>query len=304
MQLRQPPPDALVSFSDFLLERFGLVATMQVAIIASIAFHSFLIVGLGFRWIGSGGFDEPHNVMDVVLVNSKSPARPDKADALAQANLDGGGNTDQRVRAKTPFPTVDPRDPSVELKAAESRRKQLEAEAKELLTTLKAKVAVAAAEPDTQGPAKSDAEARDLMQKSLEIERLEAQIAREHLAYQQRPKRKFIGARTSEYRFAQYIDTWRQKIERIGNLNYPEEARARGIHASLQLTVAIKADGEVETVEINKSSGYKFLDQAAIRIVRLAAPFERFPDKIRADTDILHITRTWTFTKADQVVAE
>jgi periplasmic protein TonB len=68
--------------------------------------------------------------------------------------------------------------------------------------------------------------------------------------------------------------------------------------------VAIKADGEVENVEVNRSSGHKVLDQAAIRIVRLAAPFERFPDAIRKDTDILHITRTWTFTRADQVIAE
>jgi periplasmic protein TonB len=303
MQSRQPSPDALVSFSDFLLERFGLVATMQVAIIASIAFHAFLVVGLGLKIIGSG-FDEPHNVMDVVLVNSKSATRPDKADALAQANLDGGGNTDQKLRAKSPFPAVDPKEPSPEMKAAQSRVKALEAEAKELMTSLKSKAVVAQAAPPLAGPSQSDAEARDLLQKSLEIERLEAQIRREFQAYQERPKRKFIGARASEYRFAQYVDAWRQKIERIGNLNYPEEARVRGIHASLQLTVAIKADGEVETVEINKSSGYKFLDQAAIRIVRLAAPFDRFPGNIRADTDILHITRTWTFTKSDQVVAE
>jgi len=306
MQLRQPSPDALVSFSDFLLERFGLVATMQVAIIASIALHAFAIVGLGIKWIRPLGFDEPHNVMDVVLVNSKSPTKPVKADALAQANLDGGGNTDEKVRAKTPFPALDPRDPSPELKAAEARMKQLENEARELMTTLKSKQAVATAPEVSLQPdaAQGDAEARDLIQKSMEIARLEAQIAREHQAYQQRPKRTFIGARTAEYRFAQYVDNWRAKIERIGNLNYPEEARARGIHASLQLTVAIKADGEVERVEINRSSGYKFLDQAAIRIVRLAAPFEPFPANIRADTDILHITRTWTFTKADQVVAE
>jgi len=190
------------------------------------------------------------------------------------------------------------------MKAAQSRVQALEAEAKELMISLKSKAVVAPPAPPLAGPAPSDAEARDLLQKSLEIERLEAQIRREHQAYQERPKRKFIGARTTEYRFAQYIDNWREKIERIGNLNYPEEAKARGIHASLQLTVAIKADGEVEAIEVNKSSGYKFLDQAAIRIVRLAAPFERFPGSIRADTDILHITRTWTFTKSDQVVAE
>jgi protein TonB len=304
MQLRQPPPDALVSFSDFLLERFGLVATMQVAIIGSIAFHAFLIVGLGFKIPGFGRLDEPHNVMDVVLVNSKSAKRPDKADALAQANLDGGGNTDQKLRAKSPFPAVDPNEPSPEMKAARSRVKELEAEAKQIMTVLKAKAAVTQAAPSADSTAKADAEARDLVEKSLEIARLEAQIRREHQAYQERPKRKFIGARASEYRFAQYVDNWRQKIERIGNLNYPEEAKARNIHASLQLTVAIKADGEVEGVEINKSSGYKFLDQAAIRIVRLAAPFDRFPEAIHTDTDILHITRTWSFTKGDQVVAE
>jgi periplasmic protein TonB len=304
MQLRQPSPDALVSFSDFLLERFGLVATMQVAIVASIAFHITAILGLGFRVASLPDLDAPHNVMDVVLVNSRSATRPLKADALAQANLDGGGNTDQKLRARSPFPTVDDRNPSREAKAAESRVRQLEAEAKELMTRLRSTAAVTTVEVAPKGTPKADAEARDLVEKSLEIARLEAQIRRDHQAYQERPKRKFIGARASEYRFAQYVDNWRLKIERIGNLNYPEEAKARRLYGSLQLTVAIKADGEVESVEINRSSGYKVLDQAAVRIVRLAAPFDRFPDNIRSDTDILHITRTWTFTRADQVYAE
>jgi protein TonB len=304
MQLRQPSPDALVSFSDFLLERFGFVASMQVAIIASIALHAFLIVGLGFMIPRVPQWDAPHNIMDVVLVNAKSAKKPEKADALAQANLDGGGNTDQKLRARSPFPSVDPRDPSRELRAAESRMKQLENEAKELMTRMKSKATVAPVEPVAQGAARPDAEARDLVEKSLEIARLEAQIRRDFQAYQERPKRRFIGARAQEYRFAQYVDNWRLKIERIGNLNYPEEAKARKIYGSLQLTVAIKADGEVESVEVNRSSGYRFLDQAAIRIVRLAAPFDRFPDNIRTDTDILHVTRTWTFTRADQVLAE
>ena len=303
MQLRQPSPDALVSFSDFLLERFGLVASMQVALVGSIGFHLFLIIGLGFRVIDFPKSDAPHNVMDVVLVNAKSASKPEKADALAQANLDGGGNTDQKLRASSPFPAVQDRDPSRELKAAESRMKMLEDEAKELMTRMKSKAQVATIEPVTT-TAKSDAEARDLVEKTLEIARLEAQIRREFQAYQERPKRKFVGARASEYRFAQYVDNWRLKIERIGNLNYPEEAKARRLYGSLQLTVAIKADGEVESVEINRSSGHKVLDQAAVRIVRLAAPFDRFPANIRADTDILHITRTWTFTRADQVFAE
>lgn len=305
VQLRQPSPDALVSFSDFLLDRFGLVASMQVALVASIGIHSLVVVGVGFTLIKGLGNDEPHNVMDVVLVNSKSASRPTKADALAQANLDGGGNTDDKQRAKSPFPAVDPRDPSPELRAAEARRSQLEREAKELMTAIQAKAAVT---PPSDAPqdnaAKGAAEARDLIDKSMEIARLEAQIAREHQAYQQRPKKKFIGARTSEYRFAQYIDNFRLKVERIGTLNYPEEARARQIYGSLQLTVGIRSDGEVESIEVNHPSGYKFLDQAAIRIVRLSAPFEAFSADIHRDTDILYITRTWTFTKSDQVVSE
>jgi protein TonB len=305
MQLRSPPPDALVSFSDFLLDRFGLVATMQVAIVASIAFHLTVILGLGFRLPRIPAFDAPHNVMDVVLVNAKSATRPVKADALAQANLDGGGNTDQKLRASTPFPNVPDRDPSRELKAAENRMKQLEAETNELMTRRQSATRVTQVDSLPQGAAaKSDAEARDIMEKALEIQRLEAQVRRQYQAYQERPKRQFVGARAAEYRFAVYVDKWRQKIERIGNLNYPEEAKARKLYGSLQLTVAIKADGEVESVEVNRSSGHKVLDQAAIRIVRLAAPFDRFPDNIRADTDILHITRTWTFTRADQVFAE
>ena len=305
MALRQPPPDAFVSFSDFLLDRFGLVASMQAAILASIAFHVTVILGLGFKLPRIPAFDDPHNVMDVVLVNAKSATKPTKADALAQANLDGGGNTDQKLRASTPFPNVPDRDPSRELKAAENRMKQLESEAKELMTRLKSNSQVTQVDSLPQGAAqKSDAEARDLMEKALEIQRLEAQVRRQYQQYQERPKRQFVGARAAEYRFAVYVDKWRQKIERIGNLNYPEEARARKLYGSLQLTVAIKADGEVESVEINRSSGHKVLDQAAIRIVRLAAPFERFPDNIRVDTDILHITRTWTFTRAEQVTAE
>jgi periplasmic protein TonB len=303
MQLRQPSQDALVSFSDFLLDKFGLVASMQVAVIASIAFHLVAILGLGFRLPSITREAAPHNLMEVVLVNSKSPTKPLKADALAQANLDGGGNTDKKLRAATPLPALDPREPAPELKAAQARVKQLETEARELIVKMKSQSAVSPVEQ--QASAKADStEARDLIERSLEIQRLEAQIRREMQAYQERPRRMFIGARTQEYRFAHYIDTWRQKVERIGTLNYPQEARARKIYATLRITVAIKANGEVEDVEINKSSGHRFIDDAAKRIVRMAAPFESFPPDIRRDVDILHITRTWHFTRADELTTE
>ena len=305
MQLRQPNnADAFVSFSDFLLERFGLVASMQVALITSIALHAFVVLGLGIKLIRTPELDAPHNTLDVVLVNSKSAHRPDKADAIAQANLDGGGNTDKKLRASTPLPLTAEQQMQQELKAMEQRRRDLEREAQELLTRMKSKTTVVQADISPQAVAKPEAEARDLVDRSMEIARLEAAIRQQHQAYQERPKKKFVGARVQESRVAFYVDNWRRKIERIGNLNYPEEAKSRRLYGSLQLTVAIKSDGEVESVEVNRSSGHKVLDQAAIRIVRLASPFDRFPDNIRADTDILHITRTWTFTRADQVFAE
>lgn len=106
-----------------------------------------------------------------------------------------------------------------------------------------------------------------------------------------------------EYRFAQYVEDWRQKIERIGNLNYPDAAKGR-LYGSLVLTVVIKANGDLERVEVNRSSGQSLLDDAARRIVRMAAPYAAFPEAIRRDTDILEITRTWTFTNADRLRAD
>ena len=138
----------------------------------------------------------------------------------------------------------------------------------------------------------------------MEIARLEAQVSQDWDAYQKRPKRKFLGARTSEYIYARYVEDWRAKVEKVGNLNYPEEAKLQKLYGTLQLTVSIKADGSLENVEINRSSGYKLLDQAAIRIVRLAAPYAAFSDEIRKKVDILSITRTWIFTRADQLSTE
>ena len=294
----EPPPLSLK-----IQQMFALPVRMQASALVSLALHLIVLIGVGFHVVDPASLASPHNVLDVVLVNSKSASRPQKADALAQANLDGGGNTDEKRRAKTPLPNLEQRAAADEAKQAQERVKQMEQEVRQLMTQAKAQVKVVQGEL-AKPPGEQNPTASELLQKSNEIARLEAQISREYDSYQQRPKRKFIGARVAEYRFAAYVDNWRQKIERIGNLNYPEEARARRINGSLQLTVAIKANGEVESIEINRSSGYKLLDNAAIRTVRLSAPFDVFPENIRRDTDVLHITRTWSFSKLDQLTAE
>ena len=268
----------------------------------SVALHIFVLFGISLV------LPDPRNVanftqpLQVVLVNSKSKSRPTKADALAQANMDGGGNTEEDRQAKSPLPTIrDDRQFTPEQRT--KRISELEAETKRILTRLESNYTVE--QPEVKKQKSSSANnGNDLEQKALEMARLEAQINKNWDDYQKMPRRKFIGARTHEYRFAQYIEDWRVKVERIGNLNYPEQARQQKVYGSLTLSVSIRADGTVESVEVSKSSGQRILDAAAMRIVKLAAPYSPLPPNITRDTDILTITRTWTFTSSDRLESE
>lgn len=271
--------------------------------------------------------------LDVVLVNAKTKNSPDKAELLAQANLDRGGNTEANRKMKTALPSPKEKTTEVKLKpnsearsaaksaklkAQEAREQKrvdgLEKQAQELLTQINSSKTIesnptqnaASADPE-QGEQKAKAKAldrADLIAASLEMDRLQAQIAKQQDEYQKRPKRKFIGARTKEYRFAMYVESWRQKVERIGNMNYPEAARAQKLYGQLRMTVSIKADGSLESVVIDQASPYEVLNEAAKRIVELAAPYAVFPEDIKKDTDILSITRTWTFTQEDALQTE
>jgi protein TonB len=124
------------------------------------------------------------------------------------------------------------------------------------------------------------------------------------LTYAKRPKRKSINASTKEYKYTAYLDSWRKKVERIGNLNYPKQAKRGRLYGNLMLHVAVKADGSVEQIKVLHSSGQKILDDAAIRIVRMSAPFSPFPNEIREETDILDIIRTWQFSRSGQLHAQ
>ena len=242
--------------------------------------------------------------LEIALVNAKTKDKPQKADILAQANLDGGGNTDADRRAKTPLPVLPKDTPREDIALASERVQTLERQTQELLTQLKSVPALAAQPKPTENAERTDSPtANELMQRTMEAMRLEAQIAKDMDAYQKRPKRRFLGARAEEYRFARYVEDWRLKVERIGNMNYPEAARQQKLYGSLLITVSIRADGTLENVEINRSSGHRVLDAAAVRVVEMSAPYAAFPPDIRRDTDILHITRTWTFTKADELVS-
>jgi protein TonB len=238
--------------------------------------------------------------LDVILVNSKHATKPVKAQAKAQANLDAGGNTEAPVRAKSPLPPTRQAQPGNDVIAAQQRIVQLEKQQREMMTRPGTERTVRVDGDRLPRSAEIEIPGRDLVTSARAMVRMEAEIARSIEEYNQRPKRKFLGARVEEYRFAQYVEDWRQKVERIGNLNYPQAAKGK-LYGNLVLTVAIKNDGSLERVELNRSSGHKLLDDAALRIVRMAAPYAVFPAAIHRDTDIIEITRTWSFTGTDQL---
>jgi protein TonB len=289
----------------------GSDRVLVIALGVSIVFH---VVLLSLRFAFPEKFKEKiAPQLEVVLVNSKTLSRPLNPTVLAQANLDGGGNTDADLKAKTPLPALkDSVASTTEVRLERRRVKELEREQEQLMTQLKpSPVAVAApsapAAPDTPVQPTPDADVKvdgqELATRAIALARLEAQIARRLEEYEKRPRRTFVGARAAETRFAQYVDEFREKVERFGSNNYPNDARGR-VYGSLRLTVSIRSDGTLDSVEIDRPSGHRILDDAARLIVKMASPFGIFPPDMKRDTDIIVITRTWFFEPGDTLRSE
>lgn len=271
----------------------------------SILLHAAML-SVHFRFPDPLHWKAASQPLEVVLVNAKTREKPAKADILAQANLDRGGNVDERRRAKTPLPVTEPLRPGKDLADAQRRVQQLEVQQRRLLAQAQespSRVPVENPRAERADQPTPHPAGRDLADLSLAAMRLQAQIDKQIEEYQKRPRKKFIGARATEYRFAQYEEDWRVKIERVGTLNYPAEARGK-MYGNLRLTVTIRPDGNVESIELDRSSGLKVLDAAAFKIVRMATPFATFPPDIRRDTDLLVITRTWFFGQGDKIWTE
>ncbi len=288
---------------------------LRLAILISLGVHA-VILAIRFTPVV---FHAPDTTtLDVIIVNSKSDTVPLRPDALAQVALDGGGDQAQG-RAQSPLPKSAARRDGDQLSKAQAKLQALEAKQKAAAAQASRLNAASTATRTsrTSGGAPSAADSTDqakpssketpqtandrtidpadLMASAREIARLEAQVSRQISDYNKRPRKHFFSPSTSPYVFAMYEESWRQKVERLGNLNYPEEARGK-TYGQLRLTVYIKADGSVDDIEIDKPSGYPVLDRAAMRIVRLAAPFAKFPPEMAKEVDVLAISRTWVFT--------
>ena len=301
-----PTPEPRTASLSFLTEdRAPANRLLMWALFGSIFLHA-VVLAIRFAPIDLSRFDRNTSPLEVALVNAKSVSKPTKADILAQAHLDGGGNTDAKRRAKTPLPALPKDNATTELAVATQKVETLEKKSQEMLTQLRSAASLATPQPTPNAaPDKPELPtSTETMQRTLEAMRLEAQIAKDMDAYQKRPKRRFVGARAAEYRFARYVEDWRLKVESIGNRNYPEAARAQKLYGSLLLTVGIRANGSIETVVVDRTSGQKILDLAAVRIVEMGGPYAPFPPNISRDTDILYITRTWSFSPGDSLTSQ
>lgn len=287
--------DAIDEFDSPLIDR-RRNRTLWIALGVSMFVHAVLLA-IHFDF-PMPSLKNVQPVLEVVLVNAKSHRKPVKADALAQVDLDGGGNTEKALRAKTNMPSL-AAEPDAQVQLTAKRVQQLEQEAQRLMAQI-GKGGNGSTTLPTEQLMQTDLDKMtDLSSEQQRMAKLEAEISRQWQAYQEMPRRTFVGSRTTGVVYAQYVDEWRQRIEKIGTEHFPQEARERGVFGTVMVTVAIKANGMVEKIEIDRSSGSRMLDQAVEKIVRLAAPFKPFPSHVQRETDILHITRNWSFTRSD-----
>ena len=275
---------------------------LGIGLFIATALHAFIILGITFKPFEISKPEYRQQSLEVMVVRrpAELPQEDEKADFLAQTSQTGGGEEAHPVKpqiAEAPLPAALPQPPGPpETKPMpQPQRRMVTTEISDLQTP---------PDPPVESPPPMPSARQLLASKNIEIARLTAELERKTLAYAKMPKRKAISASTKEYKYAAYLDAWRRKVERIGNLNYPDQAKRNKLYGNLVLHVAVKADGSVERISVLHSSGHKILDDAAVRIVRLAAPFSPFPNEIRKETDILDITRTWQFLRSGKINSE
>lgn len=273
-------------------------------LLVAVALHGLLIFGLHFE-LPQASREEPVRSLEITVVRPQPAEPPEEAQFIAEANRQGGGNVEEAARPTVVPATEPPAPPQTTLSARTE-------------TPPPPRPQPVASEPEIAGPEAETQQVTDqqptgarrtppptasqlLANVQQEIESLTAELDRKTHLYAKHPRRKAISAATREHKYAAYLEAWRRKVENVGNLNYPEEARRHRIYGDLILHVAVRADGSVENVRVVRSSGHSVLDNAAIGIVELAAPFAPFPQSIKADVDILDITRTWQFMRGDRL---
>ncbi len=285
----------MATLTDNSFDRLGIMLFVAVVI------HAVVILGITFDFTDRASQPPAQRTLDIIVVRQPRKSEPvDDARFFAQAAQQGGGETDIKKRPTSrpsqPIPPA-PSPPRPAVTPTEPVIPETPVKADKVITAKKSAVKVVNRENDNKAPNKNGAPTlREILASTnQQISELTAEIDQRNQMFSQKSRRKHISAATKEYLYAGYLDAWRRKVVRVGNLNYPEEAKRKKLYGELVLHVAVRADGTLERVRVLRSSGIKVLDDAAIRIVKLAAPYAPFPEEIRKHVDVLDITRTWQF---------
>ncbi|MCG5500120.1 energy transducer TonB [Ectothiorhodospira lacustris] len=270
---------------------------MGLALFVAVAVHGIVIFGLGFEF----SFSRPkaqNPTVDVVLVRTQSETPPEAAELLAQADQTASGREDPEGRPGSPVtaPIPLPTDGLAREQSRAAAPEPVPMEQMEVITALAPRTPPVP-EKVTEAPTpEHPLSARELMERSLEMARLSSELSEQDSYQAPRTRTHYVDALSAKSAVeAAYVDAWVRKVEQVGNLNYPDEARRQRLNGSLVLSVLIDREGRVLSIEVGASSGERVLDDAARRIVELAGPYAPFPAEMRRTYDQLMITRTWVF---------
>lgn len=276
-------------------DRFGMtffLATM---------FHAMVILGVTFS-ISLPADSKTAPALDIILVQTQSPDEADKADYLAQVSQKGGGNAEQKARPRELFsaPTLSNSPGIAKQTSVQQVQKQKHSEQLTLLTQATAEHSINTEKQPDKAKDESTVNKIETSQ-NTRTARLAAEISNTLEQQASIERTKYLNSSTKAFTPAKYMRQWIDRVERVGNLNYPDQARRKKMSGTLILDVVINADGELIKTDLRQSSGHQVLDDAAKRIVKLASPFSAFPKKLRDEADVIHITRSWEFLNSSEL---
>ncbi|MBQ86237.1 MAG: energy transducer TonB [Gammaproteobacteria bacterium] len=259
--------------------------------------HALIVLGVGFTYLGDS-IDK--SSIEVTLAQYRSQVQPDDADFIAQENQTGSGSQVDAIVPSSPF-ISDFNDAAINevLPAPEAQvvDETLEQPYMTALSSVNGEQVVAQQRHTTEQDEKralSEQSSSDEI--SLAIASLQAQLDLQRQAFARQPRKHTItSASAKKSHEASYLDSWRRRVEAVGNINYPKQARQQQVYGNVRMLISLNASGQVSETRIIQSSGKTLLDQAAVDIVNLAAPFEPFPEELKAEADIIELIRTFRF---------
>jgi len=274
---------------------------LGMTLFLAIMLHGIVILGITFS-VSPNAKSNTMPTLDIILVQSHNPSENEKAEFLAQVSQQGGGESETKARPSDLF-TAPSLSQNPAMAVQESQQQKASLKQTEKLALIDQKNSDFEVNTNTEHQSENDITLinQESTQQSQDIARLAEELDKKIEYEASTAKTKYLNSSTKEFIPAQYMHNWINRVERIGNLNYPDQARREKLNGTLILDVVINANGKLIKTDLRRSSGHQLLDDAAVRIVQLAAPYSPFPKKLKEVADVIHITRSWEFLNSNQI---